>query len=198
MSGFLYRLGRERWPPVAVSPRGSSRRLGPDAQLVGGWGVRRGVPAPGADSQRAADALAERFPEQTLFTSNVVFHALVDSPMPRRDRIQAAVERLARGAHVISVTDPYDPRGPTISKDDTTAIATVGFDVEQVTPAMYDEAKKPPRLPATPDSKSSTTAAWATRAPRLAAVARWSPSWSPPSSWRWPSVPSWPWVSRSA
>ena len=30
---------------------------------------------PGAESQRAADAIKDRFPEQTLYTSNVIFHS---------------------------------------------------------------------------------------------------------------------------
>jgi RND superfamily putative drug exporter len=145
MSGFLYRLGRASaghpwrviaaWIVVAVSVLMLNSSVGGESDET--------FRLPGADSQRAADALAERFPEQTLFTSNVVFHAPGGLTNPEATTaIQAAVERLARGAHVISVTDPYDPRGPTISEDDTTGMATVGFDVERVTPAMYDEAQQ--------------------------------------------------------
>ena len=145
MSGFLYRLGRASaghpwrviaaWIVVAVSVLMLNSSVGGESDET--------FRLPGADSQRAADALAARFPEQTLFTSNVVFHAPGGLTSPEATTaIHAAVERLARGAHVISVTDPYDPRGPTISKDDTTGMATVGFDVEQVTPAMYDEAQQ--------------------------------------------------------
>ena len=30
---------------------------------------------PGAESQRAADAIEDRFPQETLYTSNVIFHS---------------------------------------------------------------------------------------------------------------------------
>ncbi len=97
---------------------------------------------PGADSQRAADALSDRFPEQSLYSANVVFHSPdgLTSPAVRR-AIETAVDRLADGPHVTSVTNPYDPRGPTLSEDRTTAVATVGFDVERSTRAMYDAAQ---------------------------------------------------------
>jgi RND superfamily putative drug exporter len=29
---------------------------------------------PGAESQKAADAIEDRFPQETLYTSNVIFH----------------------------------------------------------------------------------------------------------------------------
>ncbi len=145
MSRLLYRLGLSSalhpwrvlaaWAAVAVSVLMLNSAVGGASDET--------FRLPGADSQRAADALSERFPEQTLFTSNVVFHEPegLTTPAARR-AVQTAVRQLADGAHVLSVTDPYDPRGPTISEDGTTGIATVGFDVERVTPQMRDQAER--------------------------------------------------------
>ena len=112
MSGFLYRLGHASarhpwrviaaWIVVAVSTLMLNSSFGGESDET--------FRLPGADSQRAADALADRFPEQTLFTSNVVFHAPDGLTNPEATTaIQAAVERLAQGAHIISVDGPLRP-----------------------------------------------------------------------------------------
>jgi RND superfamily putative drug exporter len=145
MSRFLHRLGRSSalhpwrvlavWVLVAVTVLALNSSVGGTSDET--------FRLPGADSQRAADALAERFPRQSLFTSNVVFHEPDGLTTPAaRSAVRAAVRSLADGDHVLSVTDPYDPRGPTVSEDGTTAIATVGFDVERVTPQMHDQAER--------------------------------------------------------
>src|SRR4028119_1785896 len=73
---------------------------------------------PGAESQRAADAIEERFPQKALYTSNVIFHTDEGLTTPQaRDAVAATVTELADDPHVMSVTDPYDPRGPTLSRD---------------------------------------------------------------------------------
>jgi RND superfamily putative drug exporter len=145
MSSFLYRLGRG----AAVHPwRVLAAWVTLDFSVLVLNSAAGGEPdetfrLPGAESQYAADALADRFPEQTLYTSNVVFHAPQGLLTDDTERaIGQAVEQLAAGEHVVSVTDPYDPRGPTISEDGTTAIATVGFDVERTTSDMYDQAQQ--------------------------------------------------------
>src|SRR5689334_9709227 len=145
MSRFLYRVGRgagshpwrvvAAWIVLAVTVLMLNSAVGgePDETFR----------LPGADSQRAADALTDRFPEQSLFSANVVFHApdgLESAEVS--GAIEQAVERLTDVPHVTSVTDPYDPRGPTLSEDGTTAIATMGFDVERSTKAMYDAAQE--------------------------------------------------------
>ena len=77
MSRFLYRIGHfagrhpwrvlAAWILVAVTAFVLNGSIGgaPDESFT----------LPGADSQRAADAIQDRFPQQTLYTSNVIFHA---------------------------------------------------------------------------------------------------------------------------
>ena len=43
---------------------------------------------------------------------------------------------------MIDVADPYDPRGPTVSKDGTTAFATVAFDTQEIGPEDFQAAEK--------------------------------------------------------
>ena len=117
---------------------------------------------PGAESQRAADAIEDRFPQETLNTlqrrSSTPRRASPSRP-PRRPSTQA-VAQLADGQHVIDVSDPYDPRGPTVSKDGTTAFATVAFDTAGDRRRRTSRPlRRPSRSPATPASRSSTTRA---------------------------------------
>jgi RND superfamily putative drug exporter len=98
---------------------------------------------PGAESQRAADAIQDRFPQETLYSSNVILHSddgLTDPAT--RAAVEQAVEKLADGPHVIAVSSPYDPRGPTVSEDGRTAFATVGFTTEKVTMEDFDAAQR--------------------------------------------------------
>src|SRR4051794_237740 len=98
---------------------------------------------PGADSQRAADTIQDRFPQQTLYTSNVIFHSEKGLSDPTtKAAIEQAVQKLAEGPHVLSVSSPYDPRGPTVSEDGQTAFATVAFTTEKVSSDDYDAAQK--------------------------------------------------------
>ena len=144
MSRLLYRLGHfsgrhpwrilATWVLVAVAA----------FMLNGSFG---GAPdesfsLPGAESQRAADALEDRFPQESLNSSNVLFHAESGLNEPDTKRaVQEAVTQLAEGAHVIAVADPYDPRGPTLSEDGTTAFATVAFDTQEIGPEEYEQAQ---------------------------------------------------------
>jgi RND superfamily putative drug exporter len=98
---------------------------------------------PGAESQRAADALEARFPQETLFTSNVIFHSEDGLTTPQVKALVAeAVVQLEKGPHVSGVSDPYDPRGPTVSKDGNTAFATVAYDKAKIELPQYDAAEK--------------------------------------------------------
>src|SRR6478609_7440379 len=97
---------------------------------------------PGSSSQQAADAIADRFPQETLNSSNVIVHADSGITTPAaKVAVGQAVTALASGTHVTGVSDPYDPRGPTVSEDGTTAIITVGFDRDVVGPEDYDQAE---------------------------------------------------------
>jgi len=98
---------------------------------------------PGSQSQRAADAVQDRFPQETLYTSNVIFHSEDGLTSPEaKAAINQAVEKLADVPHAIAVNSPYDPRGPTISADKDTAFATVAFDIEKVGTTEFDAAEK--------------------------------------------------------
>ena len=144
MSRFLYRIGHfagrhpwrilAAWVLVGVTAFVLNSSLGgpPDESFS----------LPGSDSQRAADAISDRFPQETLNSSNVIFHAEdgVTTPAAKK-AVEQAVTALADGTHVTGVSDPYDPRGSTVSKDATTAIATVGFDSDVIGPEDFDEAE---------------------------------------------------------
>ena len=98
---------------------------------------------PGAESQRAADALEARFPQETLYTSNVIFHSEDGLTTPQVKALVAeAVVQLEKGPHVSGVSDPYNPRGPTVSKDGNTAFATVAYDEAKIELPQYDAAEK--------------------------------------------------------
>jgi RND superfamily putative drug exporter len=101
---------------------------------------------PGSESQRAADLIQDRFPQETGYTSNVIFHTDegLTSPAAKAE-VTDAVAELKKGRHVLDVSDPYDPRGPTVSKDGTTVFATVAFDHEKITPEDFDDAEKATR-----------------------------------------------------
>jgi putative drug exporter of the RND superfamily len=144
MSRLLYRLGHfsgrhpwrilATWVLVAVAAFMLNGSIGgaPDESFS----------LPGAESQRAADALEDRFPQESLNSSNVIFHAESGLNEPDSKRaVQEAVTQLAEGAHVIAVADPYDPRGPTLSEDGTTAFATVAFDTQEIGPEEYEQAQ---------------------------------------------------------
>jgi putative drug exporter of the RND superfamily len=98
---------------------------------------------PGAESQRAADAIEERFPQETLYTSNIILHSETGLTAPTaRAAVAEAIARLERGPHVTAVSDPYDPRGPTLSEDGKTAFATIAYDTKTIELAEFDAADK--------------------------------------------------------
>jgi putative drug exporter of the RND superfamily len=98
---------------------------------------------PGSESQAAADAIQDRFPQETLYASNIIFHSEDGLTGPDQEAaIQQAVEKLSANPHVIAVSSPYDPRGPTLSGDGQTAFATVGFDLEKIGSAEFDAAEE--------------------------------------------------------
>jgi RND superfamily putative drug exporter len=98
---------------------------------------------PGSESQRAADAIQDRFPQQTLYSSNIIFHSEDGLTDPAtKASVEQAVEQLSENPHVIAVSSPYDPRGPTVSADGQTAFATVGFDIEKVGLTEFEAAEK--------------------------------------------------------
>ncbi|MGZ4637772.1 MAG: MMPL family transporter [Actinomycetes bacterium] len=143
MSRLLYRIGHfsgrhpwrilAAWILVAVAAVMLNSSIGgqPDESFR----------LPGAESQRAADALAQRFPQQTLYTSNIILHSEDGITAPTvKAAVADTIAELKKSPHVVAVTDPYDPRGPTVSKDGKTAFATVGYDAKKVGVAEFDAA----------------------------------------------------------
>src|SRR3954452_10850083 len=97
---------------------------------------------PGSESQAASDAIQERFPQETVYSSNVILHSDHDlTAVTTRAAVTQAVQRLSHGHHVVAASRPYDPRGPTISADHRTGFVTVAFDTENVGPAELDAAQ---------------------------------------------------------
>ena len=145
MSHVLYRIGHfagrhpwrviGAWLVVAVSVFMLNTTTGGDYDET--------FSLPGSESQAAADAIQDRFPQETLYASNVIFHSEDGLTGPDQEAvIQQAVEQLAAGPNVIAVSSPYDPRGPTLSEDGQTAFATVGFDLEKIGSAEFDAAEE--------------------------------------------------------
>src|SRR3954454_16436211 len=98
---------------------------------------------PGSESQAASDAIQERFPQETLYASNVILHSDDGLTTPAtKAAVTQAVERLSDGPHVVAVGSPYDPRAPTLSADGQTAFLTVSFDTEKVGVVEFDAAEK--------------------------------------------------------
>ena len=145
MSHVLYRIGnfagRHPWRiisawifvAVAIFAFNSSAGGQPDESFS----------LPGSESQRAADAIQDRFPQETLYSSNVIFHSEDGLTDPTtKAAIEQAVEKLADVPHAVAASSPYDPRGPTVSTDGQTAFATVGFDVEKIGTTELDAAEQ--------------------------------------------------------
>src|SRR3954451_14347900 len=98
---------------------------------------------PGSESQAASDAIQERFPQETLYASNVILHSDDGLTTPAtKAAVTQAVERLSDGPHVVAAGSPYAPRAPTLSADGQTAFVTVSFDTEKVGLVEFDAAEK--------------------------------------------------------
>ena len=144
MSRILYRIGHfagrhpwrilAAWVLVAVTSVVLNSSLGgpPDESFT----------IPGAESQTAADAIQDRFPQETLYTSNIIFHSDEGITEPSaRAAVDDALAELADGKNVIDVSDPFDPSASTVSKDGTTAFTTVAFDSEEIGVEEFESAE---------------------------------------------------------
>ncbi|HMD11562.1 MAG TPA: MMPL family transporter, partial [Marmoricola sp.] len=144
MSRLLYRLGhfagRHPWRMLAawVLVAGIAFAL----NSAFGAATNDTFRLPGAESQRAADALSARFPAQSVDAAQVVVHS--DDGVTgaaARHSVDQARAALARVPHVVDVTNPFDPRGPTVSPDGRTAFATLAFDTDKIGPVEYEAAQ---------------------------------------------------------
>jgi RND superfamily putative drug exporter len=143
MTRVLYRLGRfggrHPWRLLAIWFVAAIAVL----QLNGhiGGSTNETFQLPGSESQQAADALEDRFPQQSTHTSNVVLHVpdgLSDSAV--KAAVGAALDRLADVDHMLGVSDPYAGGGESISADGRTGFARVAHDVNRLEVADYDAA----------------------------------------------------------
>ena len=144
MSRILYRIGHfagrhpwrilAAWVLVAVTAVMLNSSLGgpPDESFT----------IPGAESQTAADAIQDRFPQETLYTSNIIFHSDEGiTEASARAAVDEALAKLADGDNVVDVSDPFDPSTSTVSKDGTTAFTTVAFDTEEIGVEEFEAAE---------------------------------------------------------
>src|SRR3954451_8253846 len=145
MSHLLYRIGnfagRHPWRVISVWMLIAGAIFMLNSARGGAYDETFSLP--GSESQAAADAIQDRFPQETLYASNVILHSDDGLTTPAtKAAVTQAVERLSEGPHVIAVGSPYDARGPTVSADGQTAFVTVGFDTEKVGVVEFDAAEK--------------------------------------------------------
>ena len=107
MSRVLYRIGhfagRHPWRVVAgwIALAAAVFMLNGAA----GGAFDESFSVPGAESQRAADAIEDRFPQETLYTSNVIFHSDEGLTKPElKKAIEQTVAELKQGEHVVDVS----------------------------------------------------------------------------------------------
>jgi RND superfamily putative drug exporter len=145
MSAFLYRLGRGcarhpfrvfgAWLALAAAVMVLSGTVGGDYHNT--------FRIPGADSQRAADVLKDRFPSRSGVSSRFVFHTTSGRLDDNANRavVGAAVQRLAGDHDVVDVTDPFAPGSGAISADGRTAYADVSYGVDKVDATHLADAR---------------------------------------------------------
>jgi putative drug exporter of the RND superfamily len=143
MSRLLYRLGhfagRHPWRILAAWLLIAVAAVALNSSL--GGATNDTFRLPGAESQRAADALSDRFPAQGVNASQIVVHSQASLTTPAAKHAFAlATAALADVPHVIDVSNPYDPRGPTVSPDGRTAFTTLVFDTDKIERPVYDAA----------------------------------------------------------
>ena len=145
MTSFLYRLGQRcarhpfrvlaAWLVVAVAATMANGSVGGPTSDE--------FTIPGSESQAAFDLLEERFPEETGAGSRIVFHTedgtLTDPAF--QAAVDASLVELASAPHVIEVTNPYDPRGPTLSPDGAIGFADVSYDTDDLEMADFEAAE---------------------------------------------------------
>jgi RND superfamily putative drug exporter len=146
MSAFLFRLGRRcarhpwrvlgAWLAVAVVV------LGVDAGL--GGTTRDDFRVPGVEAQAADDVLTSDFPAFSGLSGQMVFHVrhgAIGDP-GNRDAIADALDEVRVAHDVTAVSDPFDPRGPTVSADGRTAFSTIYYSRDTLEAEHTDAAQE--------------------------------------------------------
>ena len=93
-------------------------------QLVNDYSI------PGTESQRGIDTLAQRFPQTSGTTGQIVFTSTSGPIADHQAAVEAQIQAIAKVQHVTSVDDPFasDAVG-TISPDKLNALSSIQFDV---------------------------------------------------------------------
>ncbi|MEU3933059.1 MMPL family transporter [Streptomyces sp. NPDC029044] len=149
MAAFLYRLGRlafrRRWY-VALVWAAVLAAVGLGALKAPG-AVDEEFSMPGIESQKAFDLMEQRFPGATAdsATARVVFIAPGGEKVTaaaNKKAVEKAVAGLGDGTQVANAVDPFAAK--TISKDGTTAFATVTYKVgaHDLTDASRDHLER--------------------------------------------------------
>jgi putative drug exporter of the RND superfamily len=134
MTGVLYGLAqfcvRRRFVVLAVWLVATIALVAVSHQL--GDNTNDNLSLPGTDSQRATDALAKSFPDQSNGSSPIVIHAgsgkLTDAK--NKEAVDAAVSGVSKEPHVASVVNPLTTQGASaLSKDKTTGYLSVTLSV---------------------------------------------------------------------
>jgi putative drug exporter of the RND superfamily len=102
------------------------------SQLAGGATYKNNFTFPASDSQTAQVILQRDFPAAAGDVDQVVFHTTtgtVTDPAVR-DRMQRVLAKVASLTDVVQVASPYAPHSQAISKNGTTAFATVTFNAQ--------------------------------------------------------------------
>jgi RND superfamily putative drug exporter len=93
---------------------------------------------PGSQSSKGRDVLTARFPQQSGYAGQIVFHARSGKVSDKSGAVSQSMTAVGKLPHVASASDPLDtPGSPGVSKDGTIVNAPVSFDVN---PAGLDHA----------------------------------------------------------
>jgi hypothetical protein len=132
MSTLLYTLGhriaRHRWKLLVAWCLLASATFAV-AGLAGGQLVND-YTIPGTESQRGIDTLAQRFPQASGTTGQVVFTSSSGPIIDQQAAVNQQIQAISKVQHVSSVDDPFasDAVG-TISPDKLNAMSSIQFDV---------------------------------------------------------------------
>jgi RND superfamily putative drug exporter len=136
MSQFLFRLGRRcarhPWRVLFVWLIIAALMVGINARL--GGNMKDNFTVPGVEAQEADDLLNDNFSQFSGLSGQLVFHVEQGSITDPGNAaaVAAALSEVSRTEDVTAVSDPYDPLGPTVSADGTTAFSNVYFSLDAI------------------------------------------------------------------
>jgi putative drug exporter of the RND superfamily len=147
VSTFLYRLGHAvarhklrvlvAWLFLAAIVFGLAGAVG--GKLIDDFTI------PGTESQQGIDTLAERFPQASGTTGQVVFTSSSGPVVDQQAQIEDRIKAIEKVEHVTSVDDPFASGAVgTISSDKGDALSQIQFDVSltDLPPDVVTEVEK--------------------------------------------------------